>query len=389
MTEKQADTENQNNGPTGKIKTIMNEKEAFRLKLSSFLLKSFLGLVTCISAVGVVSILISIAAEAMPFFREYGLFCFFESDEWYPTDDPKQFHALGIFVGSGLVVLGSSIFAVPTGVLAAICLSDIVPFNVRQIVKPVIELLAAIPSVVFGFFALIIFAPILQNYGGRLLAWALWILSLPIAMIFSLVFSDLSTSFLRQEGARKTARVCVFLFLSLISLMVLYLAGTRIYAIDISSGVNILNASVILAFMALPTVVSVCEDALTAVGRNLREGSYALGATRAETIIKVVVPAAKGGIIAAIILGVMRAVGETMVVLMAAGNAIEVPSPWYNLFDNARTLTATIAMEMGETPHGGAHYSALFALGFVLLIITFVMNLISEWVVRFSRIKQK
>ncbi len=369
-------------------KTIMNEKDSFKLKVSSFVLKSFLALITCVSAVGVISILFSIAAEAIPFFREYGVSVLFENDQWHPTDAPPQFHALGIFVGTSMIVLGSSLFAVPTGILAAICLSDIVPFNVRQIVKPIIELLAAIPSVVFGFFALIVFAPILQNYGGPLMAYGLWFLSLPIAVIVSLVISDLSTSFIQHESVHKTARVIAFILLCLLSLGLLYLIGRHVHQMDINSGVNILNASIILAFMILPTVVSVCEDALTAVGRNLREGSYALGATRAETIVKVILPAAKGGIIAAVILGVMRAVGETMVVLMAAGNAIEVPTPWYNILDNARTLTATIAMEMAETPHGGVHYSALFALGFVLLIITFAMNLISEWVVRFSRVKK-
>ena len=135
--------------------------------------------------------------------------------------------------------------------------------------------------------------------------------------------------------------------------------------------------------MALPTIVSVSEDALQAVGRELREGSYALGATRAETLVKVVIPAAASGIAAAVILGVMRAVGETMVVWMAAGNAAHIPEPWYNFLASVRTLTATIAGDMGEADQspGSSHYHALFAMALCLLAISFVLNMLSEWAV--------
>jgi phosphate transport system permease protein len=153
---------------------------------------------------------------------------------------------------------------------------------------------------------------------------------------------------------------------------------------EVSSGTNALNVSLILGIMALPTVVSVSEDALQAVGRELREGSYALGATRAETIMKVVIPAASSGILAAVILGVMRAIGETMVVWMASGNAAQIPEPWYNLFEPVRTLTATIAGDMGEADHvtGSARYHVLFAMAACLLLISFLSNLASEHVRR-------
>ena len=152
----------------------------------------------------------------------------------------------------------------------------------------------------------------------------------------------------------------------------------------ISSGTNAFTVSVVLGVMALPTIVSVSEDALQAVPRDMREGSYALGATRAETLLKVVIPAAGSGICAAVILGVMRALGETMVVWMAAGNSPQIPSPWYNVFTSVRTLTATIAGDMGEADHttGSARFHVLFAMALSLLVISFVMNGLSEWVVR-------
>ena len=157
--------------------------------------------------------------------------------------------------------------------------------------------------------------------------------------------------------------------------------------LGVESGTNALNASVILAVMALPTIVSVSEDALQAAGRELREGSYALGATRAETLVKVVLPAAMSGIFSAALLGIMRAVGETMVVWMASGNATQIPTPIYNLLQPVRTLTATIAGDMGEADQmtGSAHYHVLFAMGLSLLLFSFLCNMAGEWIVRRQR----
>jgi len=159
--------------------------------------------------------------------------------------------------------------------------------------------------------------------------------------------------------------------------------GNVLSAIQIMTGTNALNVSIILSFMALPTIVSVAEDSLQAVGRELREGSYALGATRAETIVKTILPAASSGILAAVILGIMRALGETMVVWMASGNSSHIPDPWYNYLDSIRTLTATIAGDMGEADQvtGSARYHVLFAMGLLLLIFSFASNLISERIV--------
>jgi len=218
------------------------------------------------------------------------------------------------------VTAGAALVAVPLGVAAAVCLSDVLPFSVRQVVKPVVEMLAAIPSVAYGFFALVVLAPWMQTHGA-------------------------------------------------------------------DSGTNALNVSIILGVMALPTVVSVSEDALQAAGRELREGSYALGATRAETLLRVIIPAASSGILAAVLLGIMRALGETMVVWMASGNAAQIPTPWYNLLQPVRTLTATIAGDMGEADHvtGSARYHVLFAMGLCLLLFCFTCNVISEQIVARQR----
>ena len=152
--------------------------------------------------------------------------------------------------------------------------------------------------------------------------------------------------------------------------------------LKIESGTNAFNASVILAIMALPTIVSLSQDALQAVGRDMREGSLALGATRAETIIKVVLPCAKSGIAAAIILGLMRVIGETMVVWMASGNALKIPEPFFNFFEPVRTMTATIAGEMGEADQstGSDRYHVLFAMSFCLLIGALIMNAAGQFI---------
>ena len=166
----------------------------------------------------------------------------------------------------------------------------------------------------------------------------------------------------------------------------LWKTGRRLHGLEISSGTNALNAAIILGIMALPTMVSVAEDALQAIGRDLRMASYALGATRAETLVRVVIPAAASGILAAAILAIMRAIGETMVVWMASGNAAQIPAPWYNLMAPVRTLTATIAGDMGEADQvtGSARYHVLFAMALCLLIISFLSNLASEWIARRS-----
>ncbi len=288
--------------------------------LSGHIGRGVLFLITTTSVAAVMLIFYFVIREAVPFFVKGGFTAatarmreFFFDSGWYPSATVPRYGALSLIVGSLYVSIGALITAVPLGILAAVYLSDIAPFNLRQICKPVIEILAAIPSVAYGFFAVMVLAPWLQNTLG------------------------------------------------------------------FSTGTNALNASIILAIMALPTIISVAEDAMSAVGREIRDASYGLGATRAETLIKVVIPAGHSGILAAVILGMMRAVGETMVVWMASGNASRIPSPWWDLSQSIRTMTATIAGDMGETPKNSEHYYALFSVGLTLLVFTFGLNLLSEY----------
>ena len=366
---------------------ILSAGEKARRRFFGLLGRSFLFLVTSVAALSVLAIIYFIARDALPFFSDKGVAAFFFSKAWYPAHEPPQFGAAAIFAGSLLVTAAAVVLAVPPGVCAALCMSDILPFNVRQVLKPVIEMLAAIPSVAYGFFALVVLAPLLQDSGGQVLAIAWWVLAVPALVLGSVVAADLlSPERLSETGHRLMRGILTVLFLTG-SLFLILGVGRVLGALKVSSGVNALNASVILGVMALPTIVSVSEDALQAAGRELREGSYALGATRAETLVKVVIPAAISGIFSAVLLGVMRALGETMVVWMASGNAAQIPKPWYNLLQPVRTLTATIAGDMGEVDQmtGSAHYHVLFAMGLSLLVFSFVCNLAGEWIVTRQR----
>ncbi len=309
------------------------------------------------------------------------------STRWYPSRDPPEYGTLAIFYGTFLVMLGAIIVAVPIGVSAAVCMSDILPFSVRQIVKPVIEILAAIPSVAFGFFALVVFAPVLQDHGGPLLAVIFLLLLLPVLIVVTVVMSDFLSQNVKDAAARINRRTIHYCIWGGLFVLFLIWGGRILWMVKIDSGTNALNVAFILGMMALPTIVSVSEDALQAAGRELREGSYALGATRAETMIKTVIPASLSGIIAAIILGIMRVIGETMVVWMASGNTAQIPSPPWTFFKPVRTLTASIAGDMGEAARGTPRYHVLFVMALALLIISFIMNLASQWVVNIQRKK--
>ena len=359
-----------------------------RQRIAGALGQAFLLGVTSLSVFAVLFIFYFIAKDAIPFFRLQGFRDFFASTHWFPTATPPEFGTLAIFVGTGLVTLGAIVVAVPLGIAAAVCLSDVLPFSIRQIVKPVIEILAAIPSVAFGFFALVVFAPMLQERGGSILSAAVWITGVPVAALVILVAGDLLADRCPDRW-RTGARWVIFAGLGAAAFWGLLAASRAAGAVHVVSGTNAMNVSIILGIMALPTVVSVSEDALQAVGRELREGSYALGATRAETLLLTVLPAASSGILAAVILGVMRALGETMVVWMASGNSAHIPAPWYNYLEPIRTLTATIAGDMGEADHvtGSARYHVLFAMALSLLVISFICNFVSERMVKRARRK--
>jgi len=375
-------------GKTTETSFLISDRANRNKRFFQSAVKSILLFITTVSVFSVIFIFIFILKEAVPFFQLEGFKEFFTSTHWYPSRaEGAQFGALAIIYGSLLVTIGSGILSIVVGIPAAVCLSDMIPFTYRQIIKPIIEILAAIPSVVYGFFALVVFAPLLQSRGGHLLALALWQVSIPIALIISIMAFNLVPK--STDGSRKTLRFSLGL-LTATSILALLIWGSKALAgLKIVSGTNALNGIVILSLMALPTIVSISEDSLNAVGRDLREASYALGATRTETIIKVIIPAASSGILTAIILGTMRAIGETMVVWMATGNATRITQPWFNVLQPIRTLTATIAGDMGEADHvtGSSRYHVLFAMALCLLLFTFIGNIITEYIM--SRKKSK
>ncbi|MBM7855611.1 phosphate transport system permease protein [Desulfohalotomaculum tongense] len=250
----------------------------------------------------VLLISVFIFAQGWPVIQKYGLGHFLFNLEWKPLAYPVQFGILPMIVGSFLVTFGAIILGVPLGVGCAVFLAEFAPKWVIKIVRPGIELLAGIPSVVYGFWGLMVLVPLIQQHlGGR--------------------------------------------------------------------GMSVLAASIVLAIMILPTVINISEDSIRAVPREYKEGSFALGATHWQTIKKVILPAARSGILTAVVLGMGRAVGETMAVILVAGNATVIPG---SMLDMVRTLTAHIAIEMGYA--AGEHSQALFAAGMVLFVVIMILN---------------
>jgi phosphate transport system permease protein len=272
---------------------------------------------TAFFAVIVVSfILLFLLRDGYPIFVQVGTFDFLFGTAWAPTAVPPAYGIFPLIVGTILVMTGSMIVAVPLSIGCAIYISELASPRIKNVLKPAVELLAGIPSVVYGFFGLIVLTD--------------WI---------------------------------------------------RI-TFDVPTGETWLAASILLGIMALPTIISVSEDAISSVPREYKEGSLAIGATRWQTISRVLVPAALSGIAAAIILGIGRAIGETMAVMMVAGNAAIIPDPLWNILSPVRTLTATLGIEMGEVSVGSEHYGALFGIAIVLLIITLIINLSAVAILR-------
>lgn len=259
------------------------------------------------STIGLVLlILLFLLREGAPFFVETPLGNI-ASDRWYPSFG--FFGVAPLVLGSLLVTVASIAIALPLGVATAVFVREIAPSWVREILKPVIEVLAGIPSVVLGFFGMTIVAPLTREVLGA------------------------------------------------------------------PTGLTAFTGALLLAYMALPTIITVAEDALDAVPKSYRDAGLAMGATRWQTIWRVVVPAARSGVVTAVMLGMGRAIGETMAVMMVTGNAARMPLELDALFRPVRTMTATIAAEMGEVAQGSQHYHALFGIGIILFAITFLTNL--------------
>jgi phosphate transport system permease protein len=269
----------------------------------------------------VAAIFFFVLREAAPvlFSKGFSLSQFLFSTEWYPTSAVNvRYGTFALTVGTLSVTALAMLIAVPFGLGAAIYLSEFCSPRVRETLKVVIELLSAIPSVVWGFVGLTVMSKLIVSSTGA-----------PV-------------------------------------------------------GVNVLNGGIILALMSVPVIVSIGEDALKAVPDSFREAGVALGATRWQLVYRVLLPAARNGLLAAVLLGVGRAVGETMAVLMATGHAVHIPG---SLLDSVRTLTANIAAELGEAPSGSDHYRVLFLTGTLLFLITLVVNLTADFVVRGIRRK--
>jgi len=283
---------------------VKNATSMTRLERNEKLIRLAL-LLVAFSAVSILLVItIFIFGEGTPIMFKYGLQKFLFSLDWFPLE--KSYGLLPMIIGSLFVTAGALVIGVPFGLACAIVLTEFSSKRLRRILKPIIELLAGIPSVVYGFMGVVILVPFIRdNLGGP--------------------------------------------------------------------GLSVLAASIILGIMILPTIISISIDSLEAVPRSYREGSIALGATRWQTTRMVMFPAAKSGIIASIILGMGRAIGETMAVIMIAGNAATIPR---SLLDPVRTLTSNIALEMGYA--AGEHREALFATGVILFIIIMVLNAIAN-----------
>jgi len=263
----------------------------------------------CAAVLIVLLIMVFLFKEGLPIFKVVSVKDMIFGNFWYPTSDPADFGIFPLIMASVWVTLLSALLSVPLGVMTAIYLAEIASKRFAEFVKPTVELLAALPSVVIGFFGMVLVAPFLQE------------------------------------------------------------------TFDLPTGLNLFNASLMLAFMSIPTICSISEDAIHSVPLALKEASLALGATHFETIVRVIIPSSLSGICTAIILGMCRAIGETMVVLMVAGGAAMVPA---SIFNPVRPMPASIAAEMGEAPVGSDHYHALFAIGIVLFIFTLIFNVVAD-----------
>lgn len=270
------------------------------------------------SIVFLAGITITLVTQGVPLFREVPLRGFLFGKAWYPTYDPPEYGILPLIAASAFVTLGAMLVCVPLGIGSALYMNEIAGHRQKAFLKPLIEILASIPSVVYGFFGMVIVAPFIQK-----------IFNLP-------------------------------------------------------TGLNAFTGSLMLGIMATPTVASMAEDALGFVPDSFREASLAVGANRWQTLVKVVVPSAGSGISTAVILGISRAIGETMTVLMVTGGSAVIPR---SFFQPVRPMTSTIAAEMGEAVFGSLHYNALFAIGLVLFVSTLFFNILAEFISSRYRLK--
>ena len=277
-----------------------------------FLITLFIKIAGYSAIVFVGMIFIFLLLEGLPAVQKVNLSSLFSS-RWYPIED--YFGILPLIGGSIIITLGAILIAVPFGIGSAVYLSEIAPRWVRELLKPLVEILGGLPSVVLGFLGMLVLSPFLRKL------------------------------------------------------------------LDLPTGLTAFTGAILLGGIAIPTVMSIAEDALNAVPRSYRDASLAMGATEWQTIWRVTVPAARSGVLTAIMLGIGRAIGETMTVMMVTGNAPILPRGIGNLFSPVRTMTATIAAEMGEVANGSVHYHVLFLIGIVLFLISLAVNITASTVI--------
>lgn len=288
-------------------------RKKHRKPLTERIIEKTLLLFTIISILTTVAIVVSLFGETFSFFKEVSIVEFLTGTQWTPTLQPRHFGILPLLVGTGMIAIGSSFISLPLGLASAIYLSEYAPNHVRKTVKPLLELLAGIPSIVYGFFALTFITPIIKE-----------------------IFPNVE----------------VF---------------------------NALSASIAVGIMTLPMVASLSEDAMMAVPDSIRQGAYALGATKLEVAVHVVVPAALSSIGAAFLLAISRAVGETMIVAIAAGQS---PVLTLNPLRSIQTMTGfMVNLSLGDIQHGTIEYKTIYAVGAMLFLITFGMNLFARSII--------
>lgn len=299
------------------IRKQIKEKKGWSIKLtriSEFLMPKLLFICAIVSILVTIGILYTLLKETIHFFGMVSFFDFITGTQWTPLFKPQQFGILPLVAGSVLIATIAILVAMPVGLASAIYLSEYAPDRVRRIIKPILEVLAGVPTIVYGFFALSFVTPILRYF-------------FPEIQFF-----------------------------------------------------NALSAGIVVGIMIIPMIASLSEDAMTSVPRTIKEGAYALGSTRLEVAIKIVLPAALSGIIASFVLAISRAIGETMIVTIAAG---AMPNLTYNPLEQVQTLTAYIVqVSLGDTPYGSISYYTIYAVGMTLFVITFVMNIIANWIAK-------
>ncbi|MEV5030181.1 phosphate ABC transporter permease subunit PstC [Paenibacillus sp. LPE1-1-1.1] len=300
-----------------KAQTLSKEIYDFknkRVSIMNTVMPILLFLCASVSVLTTIGIVVTLISETYQFFQKVPIFDFLFGTKWSPLIAPKSFGVLPLLSGTLMITFIACLVAIPLGLASAIYLSEYAPKRVRKIVKPILEVLAGVPTIVYGYFALSLVTPLIQS-------------------IFN------------------------------------------------SAGIfNALSAGIVVGIMIIPMVSSLSEDAMSAVPRSLRDGAYALGATRFEVALKIVVPAAFSGIVASAVLAFSRAIGETMIVTVAAGST---PNMTANPLDSIQTMTAYIVqVSLGDTPHGTVEYGSIFAVGMTLFVITFLLNILAQYIAR-------